>query len=286
MKSSETQQQKNLRRLKQMYILGTDLPVATWKKQAENPAWRNLFRGLVWQSGSRRFVLTENGLRSPDGDISLTDEPLSSAHPVEMDAKDILLWERFLKERKIRPLFQQMEEPVVLVNGKLTGSLRFVESGGKTYEMSERYRGFRLPLSGYLSLQKEGFHFIVRQKWENHHCLDEIELVNIMTPAGVFYDCRPSCKMEKLRARKDRFLEMGLFFAFRNVRLRTINHVAATLERSMLDQFIAKDRPDLLLPHLHSLSGSRIRQLINLAPDTRCAAFLSEYCADKEAKRC
>lgn len=286
MRAPETQQQKNLLKLKQMYILGTDLPAENWEKQAEDPAWQDLFRGIIWQSGSQRFALKDDGLDTLKGKVSLTGEPIFPAHPAEMDAKEILLWERYLKGFRIRPAFQQMEEPVVLTNGKLTGALRPVESGGRTYEMSERYRGFRLPLSGYLTLQKEGFHFIVRQKWENHYCLDEIELVNIMTPAGIFYDCRPSCKMEKLTARKDQFLEMGLFYPFRNTRLRTINHVAATLERFMPDQFMAKDRLDLLLPHLRLLTGSRIRQLISLAPDTRCAAFLTEYCADKEAKRC
>ena len=44
-----------------------------------------------------------------------------------------------------------------------------IVSGGKTYEMSERYRGFRLPLSMLIPLQREGFHFIVRQKWQNHY---------------------------------------------------------------------------------------------------------------------
>jgi hypothetical protein len=286
MKQSETQQEKNLLKLKQMYVLGTDLPAETWKKQAEDPAWRDLFRGVVWQSGSQRFALKDDELDTVKGKVALTGEPIFPAHPAEMDAKEILLWERYQKGFRIKPAFQQMEEPVVLTDGRLAGSLCAVESGGRTYEMSERYRGFRLPLSGYLSLQKEGFRFIVRQKWENHYCLDEIELVNIMTPAGIFYDCRPSGKMEKLRARKDLFLEMGLFYPFRNARMRTVNHVAALLERSMTDQFMTKDRLDLLLPHLRSLSVPRIRQLISLAPETRCAAFLTEYCADKEAGRC
>lgn len=272
--------------MKRMYVFGKDLPVETWRKQTEDPERRELFQGLVWQNGSRRFVLTGDGLQSPQGEESPDREPITLAHPVEMDAREILLWKEFLKKYRIRVQFPQLEEPVVLENGRLTGSYRAVESGGKTYEMSERYRGFRLPLSMLISLQREGFHFIVRQKWQNHYCLDEIELVNIMTPAGIFYDCRPSCKMEKLQARKDRYLEMGLFFPFRNVRMRTLNHVAAILESNMLDQFMTKDRPDLLLPHVRSLTGSKMKGLISQAPDTKCAAFLTEYGTERGLLKC
>ena len=84
-------------------------------------------------SGSQRFALKDDELDTVKGKVALTGEPIFPAHPAEMDAKEILLWEKYLKGYRIRPAFQQMEEPVVLNNGKLTGSLRSVESGGRTY---------------------------------------------------------------------------------------------------------------------------------------------------------
>jgi len=272
-------------RLKEMYVLGKDMTAEKWLRQAEDPAWRELFRGVVWRNGDRYLIPTEDGPASPAGEVSLSDEPLTPAHPVEMDAGEILRWEQFLKEMGNGTALQQLREPVVLRDGKLPGTFRSVESAGRSYEMLERYRGFRLPLSVYPSLQRDGFHFIVRQKWESHVCLDEVELVNIMTPAGIFYDSRPSGKMQKLQARRDRFLDMGLFYPFRNARLRTVNHVAATLEKYMLEQFAEKDRLDLLLPHLRTLPPSRIKQLAAQAPETGCAAFLREYCEGRERAR-
>ena len=286
MKSLTADNRERMLRLKEMYILGKDMPAENWLRQAEEPAWRELFRGVVWKNGDRYLIPAADGLISPEGEVSLSDEPVAPAHPVEMDAREILRWEQFLKVKRIKEAFHQLREPVVLVNGKLGGGLLKVESAGRSYEMLDRYRGFRLPLAAYISLQREGFHFIVRQKWEDHVCLDEVELVNIVTPAGIFYDGRPTGKMQKLQARKDRFLDMGLFYPFRNARMRTVNHVAAALEKTMLDQFAEKDRLDLLLPHLRTLSLLRIEQLAGQAPETGCAAFLREYCEERGQAGC
>lgn len=305
----DEQKKDKMRVLREMYVFGSDVAAGIWRGMAEDPEWQALFRGLVWQNGNQRFVIAQDGLwllngnhrvvaakdglgvlkdgpQSLKGKADLTDEPVTLAHPAEMDAKEILLWETFLKEHKLRPPFRLLEEPVVVKDGLLAGTVCRVESGGKPYEMSERYKGFRLPLNMTITLQRQGFHFITRKKWVNHTCLDEIELVNIVTPAGVFYECRPTRKMKTLGNRKDLFLVMGLFYPFGNVRMRTLNHVAATIEKPMIEQFVQQDRPDLLLPHIRTMSNPEIEQLISTAPETRTAGLLSDVLAERRKGSC
>ena len=265
-----------------MFVFGTDLLPGNWRKMAEDPEWRRLFRGLVWQNGSQRFILGEDGLISPEGNKTLLNEPLTLVHPVEMDAKEILRWEQFIATQKIKPFLSQIGEPVILENGKLAGTVRKVRSGGKTYEMSERYQGFMFPLSTAAVRFGDEYHFIARKKWKGHTCLDEIEVVNIVTPAGIFYNCRPSCPMETIRTAKNLYLTMDLFWPFRNIRMRTLNHVAAMLEKGMTEQFVLRDRLDLLLPHLRTLSVPELERMKDIAGETRTAAFLTDVISERE----
>ena len=65
-----------------------------------------------------------------------------------------------------------------------------------------------------------------------------------------------------------------------------MNHVAATLEKTLLEQFVQQDRLDLLLPHVRTLTPARIRSLTELAPESRTAAFLKEYCPEGRKTPC
>lgn len=269
-------------RIWEMYVFGTALLPEKWCIMAKNPEWKRMFRGLIWKNGNQQFILAEDNLLSPEGNRTLRNEPLTIIHPVEMDAKDILSWERFIATQGIKPYFPQLGEPIVLKNGKLPGALRKVESMGKTYEMSKRYKGFRFPLSMTVPRFGEEYHFIIRKKWKGHTCLDEIERVHIVTPAGIFYNCCPSCPMKTIRTAKNLFLTMNLFWPFQNIRIRTLNHVAATLERGMTEQFVLQDRLDLLLPHLRTFSVHEVEHFKSMVNGTRTAAFLEDIISERE----
>lgn len=245
--------------LRDMFALGRDMPALRWWERLEDKAFRRLADGLVWQADGVRFLL---------GDGFVPEGPVSLAHPVELDAAEILHWRGALSERCIPQPFRQMWEPVVLVNGRLTGKTQQVQSAGERYKMLNRYNHYHLPLNAVEGLKKEGFQFIVRQRFDrNKWRKAEIQVVNIVTPAGILYECRPDSMVEKLSAENSVSLILGPFYPFEGIRLRTLNHVAAVLEENLIPEMVGRDALDMLLPHLPGMPVERMKALLGLCDE-------------------
>ena len=239
-----------------MFVLGRDMPLRRWRESLEDRAFRRLADGLVWQADRICFL---------PGDGFVPEGPVSLAHPVELDAGEILRWRGVLAERGIAQPFQQMWEPVVLVNGSLPGKTQTVQSAGERYKMLNRYSHYHLPLTAVQDLKKEGFQFIVRQRFDrNRWRKAEIQVVNIVTPAGILYECRPDARVEKLSAENGVSLILGPFYPFEGIRLRTLNHVAAVLEEQLIREMVERDALDMLLPHLPGMSVECMKALLDL----------------------
>ena len=264
-----------LSELRDMFVLGRDMPALRWRKCLEDRAFHRLADGLVWQADGMRF-LTGGGF-VPEGPVSL-------AHPVEMDADEIMRWRGILAERGIDQPFRQMWESVVLVDGRLTGKTQQVQSAGEHYKMLNRYNHYHLPLTAVEGLKKEDFQFIVRQRFDrNRWRKAEIQVVNIVTPAGILYECRPDAKVGKLSAEGGISLILGPFYPFEGIRLRTLNHVAAVLEEKLIPEMVERDALDMLLPHLPGMPVERIKELVSLSDEEdQTAAMLRRLITREE----
>ena len=108
-------------------------------------------------------------------------------------------------------------------------------------------------------------------------------MVNIVTPAGILYECRPDAKVQKLSAENGVSLILGPFYPFEGIRLRTLNHVAAVLEEKLIPEMVGRDALDMLLPHLPGMSAARMRRLLGLCDgEDRTAAMLRRLIAREE----
>ena len=244
---------------------------------------------MVWQSEGRRFSVSRGGIcRGADGCVTEPAGPVSLAHPVEMDAAEILHWRRWLREERLIQPVPQMAEPVVLRNGRIPGEYRTVESAGTEYEMCARYEGYRLPLTAVPELEAMGWRFAVRRRWdEDVGGWAGIELVHLITPAGILYGCKPNRRMAELRPSKGSALRLGLFYPFPGTRLRMLNHASAVLESFLLDECLTRDDLDMLLPHLAGMAEEELRGLRRQSkPGSRCRAMLGRILARKEAFPC
>ena len=264
--------------LREMFTLGWDMPAARWRERMADKAFRTLANSLVWQADGVRFLPVDG--YEPEGMVSL-------AHPVELDAEEILRWRGMLVEGGIQQPFRQMWESVVLADGRLPGKLQKVQSAGERYNMLDRYDRYHLPLTAVQSLKKEGFQFIVRQRFDrNRWRKAEIQVVNIVTPAGILYDCRPDAKVEKLSSEEGVSLVLGPFYPFEGIRLRTLNHAAAVLEEALIQEMVELDALDMLLPHLPGMHVERMRKLLLLCDrEDKTAAMLRRLIARKEVAR-
>ncbi len=270
-------------------LTARDTPLSVWQTLMQNPAFGWEAICMVWQSEGRRFSVSRGGIcRGADGCVMQPAGPVSLAHPVEMDAAEIMHWRRWLWEEHLTQPVLQMMEPVVLQNGRIPGEYRTVASAGTEYEMCARYEGYRLYLTAMPELEAMGCRFVVRRRWDDDaHTWAEIELVHIITPAGILYGCKPNQKMKELGASKNRGLRLGLFYPFPGTRLRVLNHVTAMLETHLLQECLTRDDLEMLLPHLSCMTEEELLAFRQRSkPGSRCRAMLERILARKEASPC
>ena len=117
-------------------------------------------------------------------------------------------------------------------------------------------------------LKKEGFQFIVRQRFDrNQWRKAEIQVVNIVTPAGILYECRPDAKVKKLSPENGVSLILGPFYPFEGTRLRTLNHVAAVMERHFIRQMAEEDDLEMLQAHLPGMTPEELDEIRPVYPE-------------------
>ena len=288
-KRTKKQPERRKTGLEEMYAAGKDIPYSSWVVRLMDSDYAREALGLVWQADRRRFILTRCGdCVGMDGSVFEPAGPLSLAHPAELDAPEILYWRRRVREEGLAQPFRQMEEPIVLKDGCLPGTYRAVESAGTLYAMTDRYEGLQLPLSALPALKKAGYSFVTRRRWdEDLHRMAEIELVNLVTPAGVFYGCRPAGTIDTLEADGPLCLILHLFYPFPGVRMRTLNYTAAALEDCLLPQFAARDALDMLLPHLPGMTVPQLKKLLPCCRKGSAArAMVTRVISRKEGEAC
>ena len=250
---------KPMETLREWYLTGHETELDTFLgRMRGDAAFARLADQLVWTSEGQTIQPFGSTFLDAWGHERRPGARLALAHPVEMSAEEISAWRAVLIRRGVEQPFRQVWEPVVLRGGRLTGAWEQVDYEGVTYPMLMRYRGFRLPLQGLTALRAHGFRPVKRQQYRSHAYQRQIDTVSIITPAGVFSRCKPSEGLTSLTDGAKGWLELGGFFLFEKVNLRTLNHTAAELEQRLLSQIAALPGAEMLVPHLIGMSKRQL----------------------------
>ena len=263
-----------------MFILGVEMAPNEWKARFDDDReFRSEAQRLVWQCNGRRFI--------PFGEAVTPPGPVTPAHPVELDAPEILRLRALLRKRRIVQPFRQMDEPVILRDGALPGNLVTVACLGEPFAMLDRYAGYTLRREDVAAQWYEDYEYITWRSWdqEERKTADR-HVVHIITPAGVFYSTRLDNVVRSITGGNYERMALGMFWPREGARKRTLNHVAAVFERALIPQMIARDDLDMLLPHLASMTGEDIASLRPSCPDSgKVAAFIDHMNSGKEGMK-
>lgn len=254
--------------LEQLFISGDTIP-------AEQALAVRFASWLVWESGGTRFVISKGRCYARGMNSFVPEDSIRLAHPIEMDADEILCWRSYFDERGIEQPFCQMREAIVLSDGALAGNTSLCESAGTQYPMLDRYEGLELSESSFKLLSGAGFSMVVRDEYQTRR----VKTAHIVTPFGVLYNCEPFQKDTRVRHSIYK-IKLGKLMLFENVKLRTLNHAACVLERLLLPEMILHGRLELILPHIECADAEELRRIYamskNFEPGRRAVEFVAE----------
>ncbi len=125
------------------FLSGRSRPGEDWKKAyLGNPLLRMLARLIVWEQNGGTFILDADGnAQDAFGNrVDVTDEAVSVAHPMEMDAETVEAWQKYFTDTCLKQPFEQVWEPVA--------DASLVKPG--------RYDGCTVPLYMLMNKEKHG----------------------------------------------------------------------------------------------------------------------------------
>ncbi len=125
------------------FLSGRSRPGEDWKKAyLGNPLLRMLARLIVWEQNGVSFILDADGnAQDAFGNrVDVTDEAVSVAHPMEMDAETVEAWQKYFTDTCLKQPFEQVWEPVA--------DASLVKPG--------RYDGCTVPLYMLMNKEKHG----------------------------------------------------------------------------------------------------------------------------------
>ena len=197
------------------FLSGRSRTAESWlESYTKNPLLRFAASLLVWSQDGKTFLLTENGAVASDGTSYeiRRNFPIALAHPMEMDGEDLIGWQKYFTDHALKQPFEQIWEPVI-------DSETITEN---------RYCGCMIPYYRLIKKEKHGI-FVTD---EDFHDIIEIS----------FADCK--AKIERIDwkfheiAPDDRFEIQSFSF---DQYTRTVNHIAAYLDRITMYDRIRKD---------------------------------------------
>ncbi len=206
---------------------------------------------IVWAQGENTFTLGAEGpIDSAGQPYSFTDEPIRVAHPMEMAADDLAVWQKYFAANGLKQPFEQIWEPV-----------------RRPEEIApERYKGCMIP---YYRLNNQTKHGI--QVWDE-------DFHNIITIA--FADC--NANVERIDwARHD--IAPGTRFEIKEFSVREhtrrANHIVAYLDRIAAWDRVRRD--DVTVAALlDGFTLAQITEFLSAAQEAEAAkvtALLLEY---------
>ena len=223
-----------------------------WKDSyTQNPLLHKVATLLVWKQGKNTFTLTDSGAIDANGaEYVISDEPISVAHPMEMEKEDISAWQKYLVSHGLKQPFEQVWEPVIEPSAI----------------KEDRYAGYMIPYYRFLGREKHG---ITVDDYDFHNGI-EIS----------FDDCQAEIERidwQKHDIKMDHRFEVKIF-RFKKYS-RMINHIAAYLDRITVYDRVAKDDVSVA-EFLPTFTLAQITEFIRIAQEnnaTNVTALLLNY---------
>lgn len=166
---------------------------------------------IVWSQGKSTFTLNETGaVRSDGAEYKIGKSPITVAHPMDMTCEEILAWQKYFTDNRLKQPFAQIWEPVADV----------------TSIKPDRYEGIEIPFNFFRGSEKHGI-AIEDNDFHNDICVN-------------MSDCSYECDFTVWH--RHELPEKVVIKNFKIEKLtRKNNHIISLLDRWTVPQRIAKD---------------------------------------------
>ena len=235
------------------FLKGATFNGKNWAKAYfTNPLLRQIGSLLVWQQDGRTFTLSGREAVDADGAaVELSDAEICVAHPMEMDAEAVAVWQKYFTSHTLKQPFAQVWEPI-----------------HKPEDIkSDRYQGITIPLKFIMGAGKHG----MGVDFDYDSCDIDIS----------FSDC--SVKYDVVEGDFRHNMDPNGAFTVTDFRFdrytRQVNHIVALLDRWTVRGRILKDDISIA-PMLDGCTLAQITDYLNLSTEnnrTNCTALLLDY---------
>lgn len=234
------------------FLSGRTKRADSWQESyLKNPVLRQVASLLVWVQDSKTFTITDNGPIVADGAAYVIgDGKIALAHPIEMTAENVTMWQKYFTSNGIKQPFIQIWEPAIDV-----ASIK-----------EDRYKDCMIPYYRFADQDKHGIH---------------VEDADFHNSIYIYFD---ECKVDVKRIDQMRHaIEMDHRFEVRNISFekytRKVNHIIAYLDRVTIVERIKKDDVGIAA-FLPGFTLAQITEFIKVATENNCTnvtAVLLEY---------
>lgn len=217
----------------------------------KNPLLHRIAELIVWNQGTKTFILTQNGIIDADGQPYTIDleSSIGVAHPMEMKKEDVAAWQKYFTVNELKQPFEQIWEPVIDLNDI----------------KEDRYTGCMIPYLRFVGKAEHGIY------------IDDEDFHNEIT---IYFD-HCDADVERIDWRRhdidmnDRF-EIQSFSAEHT---RKANHIVAYLDKITIYGRIDQDDASFaeILP---CFTCAQIMELLNYSIEKKavsCTALLLDY---------
>jgi hypothetical protein len=223
------------------YLSGASREVTDWKSlYLKNPVLNAVAQLVVWYQDGKTFTLTTDGAVDYNGDTyTLTDAPISVAHPIEV-SDQLTAWQSYFVSRGLKQPFEQVWEPA------------YKEDDLK----ADRFKGYLLPVSRIINMEQHGIHSYGFKYYSDDYGFTLTDCELSYEDLGGYYF-----------PERDNKLTLGEF-SFDKL-TRYVNHIVYLFDKwTVADRILADDVS--VASCLHQFTLAQIMEFIQLAGENKC----------------
>ena len=251
-----------------MYMIGDSISFNTWNKvYRDHPIISKLNNMIIWQdTAGCTFAVINGQIIDSNGNDFMPNDQVRVAHVLDMDADDIVRWQKLLKDKKQSLFLEQVWEPVRQSKNTVDSS-RY--SGAVITSKERNLLKTRLKRRGINVSAGE-----VRREYDYRSGKYIFDSENDM-----FFD--NAAKLHYTVEEKSGDLTLGDFTVRNSKDVRKINAILLELDRITISVQIRCDNVEAIEEaQLDELTVSQISDFIKLATEnkaTNCTALLLDY---------